>query len=277
MRRRRAPDLSLGDPAHSVLIVVMAEVAKPLVYIILGVAGSGRREVLADLLEGGLAEEDRPVVLLAARETAGPADSRLGEIKRWNWVEGTIEAAFPADATHVFFITDGRTNPVDQLEALKPWIEGNGAELGRVLCVVNCSFAEQHHEMPAWYDACIHFSDVVLLNRREGVANKWLSEFKRRYEDMFLPCLFEFVKGGRVRNPLLVLEPQPRRMTHYFDEDVDWVVTGIESGSEDENDALDDVDEEVEVSAAVDPYFALDAAGRRAKRIVDVAKLLPAP
>jgi hypothetical protein len=252
----------------------MAEAEKPLVYIVLGVAGSGRREVIADLLEGGLAEGDRAVVFLSERETADPSDARLGEIQRWSWTDGAVTGAVPPGATHVFFVTDGRGNPVDQIEALKPWIEGNGAELGRILTVVHCSFAEQHHEMLAWYDACIHFSDVALLNRRDGVANKWLSEFRRRYEDTFTPCLFEFVKGGRVKNPPLVLEPQPRRMSHYFDEETDWVVTGIESGSEDENDALDNVDEEVEVSAAVDPYFALDAAGRRAKRIVDVAKLL---
>lgn len=253
----------------------MAEVEKPLVYVILGVVGSGRREILADLVEGGLGGEARPVVFLSDREPADPAEARLGEVGRWTWNDGVIAAEVPAGATHLFFVTDGRSNPVDQVEALKPWIEGNGAELGRVVTVVHCSFAERHHEMLAWYDACIHFSDVALLNRREGVANKWLSDFRRRYEDAFIPCLFEFVKGGHVKNPALVLEPQPRRVSHYFEEDADWVVTGLESGSDDEDEAVDGVDEEVEVTEAVDPYMALDAAGRRAKRIVDVAKLLP--
>lgn len=253
----------------------MSAVEKPLVYVILGASGSGRREVLADLIEGGLAENDRPLVLLAASESADPADARLGTIERWTWADGVIGATLPAGFNPVFFVTDGRANPVDQLEALKPWILGQGAELGRVISVVHCAFVEQHAELVAWHDACIHFSDVVLLNRREGVANKWLSEFRRRYEDMFMPCLFEFVKGGRVRNPALILEPQPRRMSHYFDEEQDWVVTGIESGSEDEDDAVEGLEEEVEVTAAVDPYFALDAAGRRVKRFVDIAKLLP--
>ena len=35
----------------------------------------------------------------------------------------------------------------------------------------------------AWYDACVHFSDVVLLQRREGVANKWVSDFLKHHED----------------------------------------------------------------------------------------------
>lgn len=255
----------------------MSAAEKPLVYVILGVSGSGRREVLADLLEGGLSENDKAVVLLSATESADAVDARLGATVRWEWKDGTITCPPIEGAGPWFFVTDGRANPVDQLEALKPWIAAQGAELGRVLCVVNCAFAEKHHEMAAWYDACIHFSDVALLNRREGVANKWLSDFRRRYEDAFIPCLFEFVKGGRVKNPALVLDPQPRRMSHYFDEETDWVVTGIESGSEDEDGAVDDLEEEVEVTAAVDPYLALDAAGRRAKRIVDVARLLPAP
>lgn len=251
----------------------MPEPEKPLLYVILGTAGSGRREVLADLIEGGLAEGDRSAVLLAVNEPPDAADAKFGPLIRWNWTENVIGAELPAGITHAFFVTDGRANPVDQIEALKPWLESAGLELGRVICVVNCRLAEQHSEMRAWYDACIHFSDVVLLNRREGVANKWLSEFRRHYEDLFLPCLFEFVKAGRVHNPRLILEPQARRMSHYFDEETDWVVRGIESGSEDETLAPDG-DEEVEVSAAVDPFFALDAAGRRAKRIVDVSKLL---
>ncbi|MCX6953639.1 MAG: hypothetical protein NTV51_15925 [Verrucomicrobia bacterium] len=44
----------------------MAAPEKPLVYLILGAAGSGRRAVLADLLEDGLVAGDRPAVMLAA-------------------------------------------------------------------------------------------------------------------------------------------------------------------------------------------------------------------
>jgi len=254
---------------------------KPLVYLILGASGSGRREIVADLIEGGLAETDRPVVLLASNETASEADARLGAVVRWTWVDKRIEAGPPDGASHVFFIVDGRANPVDQIEALKPWLAGVGAELARIICVVNCRLAEQHPELLAWYDACIHFSDIVLLNRREGVANKWLSEFRRRYEDLFMPCLFEFVKEGRVKNPALLIEPQPRRMSLYFDEDGSLAVlpeeTEYEITDEDGNpvEAGEKENEDDEdTGPEVDPYFALDAAGRRSKRIPDVAKFL---
>ena len=256
---------------------------KPLVYLVLGAAGSGRREVLADLIDGGLAEGDKTVVLLATSETACDHDGKLGTVKRWTLNEGIVvapEDALADGATHAFIVTDGRSNPVDQIEAFKTWIEENGGELGRVICVVNCRLAEQHRELIAWYEACIYFSDVVLLNHRDGVANKWMSDFQNRFKDQFFPCLFEIVKAGRVKNPLLVLDPQPRRMSHYFDEP-DWLVDGvdaeddIEMGEGDDDEPKDGEEEEVEVTQAEDPYMERRVGGgRRIKEIPNIAKFI---
>jgi len=260
----------------------MADIEKPLVYLILGSAGSGRREVLVDLIDGGLGEGDQAVVLLADSETPGEHDAKLGEVKRWTWANNEISApddALAGDVSHLFFVTEGRSNPIDQIEALKPWIESNGGELARVLCVVNCQLAEQHKQLVAWYEACIHFSDIVLLTRRDGVANKWLSDFQGRFKDKFFPCLFEFVKGGRVKNPALILDPLPRRMSHYFDE-AEWLVDGadaeadVEMGEGDGDEPSELADEEVEVTQAEDPYMQRLSGGRRVKEIPDMAKFL---
>ena len=240
---------------------------KPLIYLILGAAGSGRREVVADLIEGGLGESDRALVLLSAEEAANEADAGLGPPRRWQWSEGRIEAPPLDGATHVFLVADGRRNPVDQIEAFQAWLPVSGGELGRILCVVNCTLAAQYHELVVWYDACVHFSDVVLLHRREGLANKWLSDFQAHYAAQFLPCLFELVKDRRLKNPALVLEPQARRVSHVFDDELNWVVTGTD---EDEAEG----DEEVEAHPEVDPYFERRNGGRRAKEIPDVAKYL---
>jgi hypothetical protein len=263
----------------------------PLVYIILGAAGSGRREVLADLIEGGLGEGSQAAVLLASTEAADDHDARLANVTRWTWSEGAINAEFPEGATHVFFVTDGRQNPVDQLEALQKWIPSVQAEIGRVITVVSCSLAEKNPPLLAWYEACIHFSDVALLNKREGVANKWMSEFQLRFKDLCYPCLFEIVKAGRVKNPLVALEPQARRMSHIFDID-EWTgidLEGVEFGTEDEDgvEEVDDtpakksdkpkdgvVDEDDEWKPEVEPYFALRLGGRREKEIPDIAAYL---
>jgi hypothetical protein len=246
---------------------------KPLVYVILGAAGSGRREVLADLIEGGLAEGDRAAVMLSAAEAPDGFDAKLPGLTRWTWTGESIDGQLPGEATHVFFVTDGRSNPVDQLEVSKAWLEAQGAELGRILCVVNCQLAEKHPPLLAWFEACVHFSDVVLLTRREGVANKWLSDFRAHFDGQFYPCLFELVKGGRVKNPALILDPLARRMTHAFDAEQDWIFTDSE-GEEIEEDEESAGDEEVEVTAEVEPYFVRDAALRREKKIPDIAKYL---
>jgi hypothetical protein len=268
----------------------------PLVYILLGAPGSGRREVLADLIEGGLAEGERAAVLLSANESPVEPEGALGHVARWNWRDGAVEAVLPPGATHVFFVTDGRLNPIDQIEALQKWLMVVPAELGRVITVVNCRLAEKHTALVAWYEACIHFSDVVLLNRREGVANKWMSEFQARFKDLFFPCLFEVVKNGRVKNPVIVLDPQARRMSHIFDID-EWTgidLEGVEFGTEgadepetehDDKPAKADggkkkghpnqsPDDDDDWLPEKEPYFEILPNGRRAKEIPDIAKYL---
>lgn len=248
---------------------------KPLVYLILGAAGSGRRELIADVIDAGLVEGDRPAVLVAATEAASDFDARLRHIVRWTWHDdtGMMEAGWPAEATHVFFLSDGRRNPVDQIEVFKPWLDAHGGELARVFCVVNCQLAEKNPPLLAWYEACIHFADIALLTRREGVANKWLSDFIAHFKDRFYPCLFELVKGGHVKNPALVLEPEARRMSHFLDDEQNWIFTDAGGEVIDEQEEAEDEDE-VSAAPEEDPYLARDAAGRRAKRIPDIAKFL---
>lgn len=246
---------------------------KPLVYLILGASGSGRREVIADLIEGTLAESEHAAVLLADDEAADDFDPKLPVAGRWSWQEGAIAAELPREATRVFFVSSGRRDPVEQIEAFKGWLEAQGGDLGRILCVVNCQLAEKHPALLAWYEACVYFADVVLLNRREGVENKWVSGFLGHFEKLRYPCLFEMVKSGRVRNPALVLEPEARRMTHVFDEEQDWIFTDSEGNEIDEQEETEG-EEEVEAALEEDPYFVRDAAGRRVKRLPDIAKFL---
>jgi len=253
----------------------------PFVYLILGASGSGRRAVVADLIQDGIAPGERTRVFIASDEAASSIDPALGEVTRWRWLgEGGIstETEAPLEGVeNAFFITDGRLNPVDQIEAFKPWLAENGGELGRILCVVNCRLAEQHRELVAWYEACIHFADIVLLAEREGVANKWLSDFQNRFKNQFYPCLFEFVKAGKVKNPALILTPEPRRLSHYFDE-TEWTAIDDDdqADAEDADEEAEGADEEVELVEKPDPYLERLNSGRRVKEIPDITKYLEA-
>jgi hypothetical protein len=237
------------------------------VYLVLGAAGSGRREVLADLIEGGLGEGDKPAVLISEGEGADPAEARLANLSRWRLPQGGgVEADVPEDATHVFIVADGRRNPVDQLEAFRDWLSGRSAEVSRVICVVDCQLAERNPKLFAWFEACIYFSDVVLLNRREGVPNKWIGDFREKFEGKFYPCFFDNVKAGRVKNPALVLAPVARRMSHVFDEQ-EWIADEEEDEDEDE----------VEMKPEEDPYFERRSGGRRVHEIPNIADYIPKP
>ncbi len=243
-----------------------------MVYLVLGAAGSGRREVLADIIDDGLTESDRAAVMVAESDVAESMDAKLPGVSTWNWSDGAIIGTMPDDATHIFFVSDGHRNPVDQAEVFKVWVEAQGGVVARVLCVVNCQLAEKHPPLLAWYEACVHFSDVVLLNKREGVDNKWLSEFQNHFKKLFYPCVFEFVKDGRVKNPALVLVPEARRMTHAYDEEQDWIFKNEEGEVIDEED--EEEDGEVEATPAEDPYFERRMGGRRVKEIPDIARFL---
>lgn len=247
------------------------------VYFILGTPGSGRRNIIRDLIQNGLDEQDRPLVLLADTEQADPVDAKLAalpniEIRRWTWAAPTIPAMdLPAEST-VFFLADPLASPIDQLEALKPWLQQHGAELARIFCVVNCQLAQQQPVLRQWFAALIHFADVVFLTKRDGVENKWLSDFIKHFTDEYFPCHFVQVKAkGELATPAIWLDPTPRRVSQYFEEEESYEVEGLETDDEEE------LDEEDTGLIAPEMYFVRDLSGRRAKEVPDVRSYLSPP
>lgn len=246
--------------------------SKPLVYLILGPVDSGRRAIVADLMANGLDDDDRPALLVSPGESPLPelAQKRLKGVSNLltgEWTldhsQGRMEASVPEGATHVFFLSEGHSDPVEQLEALHAWLPTADAEMARVITVIDCKLGFEHPELKRWYDACVHFSDVVLLSRREGVPNQWMNEFSARFKKQHMPCLLEFVKKDEVQNPALVLEPQARRISMLFDDEEEWA-----KYDDGETDDLDGDD----IMGGVDPYIQKLATGRRVKEIPDIGK-----
>ncbi len=244
------------------------------VYFILGTPGSGRRAIVRDLIENGLATEDKALVLLAESEAAAPADALLAarpntEVRRWTWTEPVLPPVDLTEGATVFLLADAHANQIDQLEALKPWLEEHGAELARIFCVVDCQLAEKNPVLRQWFDACIHFADVVFLTRREGLANKWLSDFIKHFKDQRFPCHFVQVKTkGDLATPLVWLDSTARRVTQYFDEGESYEIEGLETDDEED-------DEEDTGLLPPEPYFVRQTSGRRDKELPDVREFLP--
>src|SRR5258708_35714516 len=101
--------------------------AKPLVYLILGAAGSGRREVLRDLIEDGLPETPQTRIIFSAAEAAGPDEEKLAALprvrsERWN-LEGEEAGRFittesiSGEGNDIFFVVEGGADPVEHVTA----------------------------------------------------------------------------------------------------------------------------------------------------------------
>lgn len=239
----------------------------PLVYLILGAAGSGRRDLVKDLALFGLDPEGRPQVFVAERSLGAPGEAQRKEgedsgIASWSMIAGNLRIEVDPETTHLFIVSDGRTDPVDQVEALKNWLPITPFELGRIITVVNCRLLDANASLRRWYDACIHFSDVVLLNKREGLSSKWVPAFIARLHQNGLPCHVELVKKGRVANPALLLYPEPRRISLVFDDEEHLYPDD------------DDTSDEEAVTRMIDPYFERLLSGRRRKELPDINKFL---
>jgi hypothetical protein len=239
----------------------------PLVYIIFGAQGAGRREVIFDLIEGGVDTTTAVLYFRSDSEPACPFDEQIEALENVSVVTWKLDGAkathgkISAAPENILFLAPGNGNPADVAEAVKTWTDHNHCEIGRIITVVHCALLSENPGAQAWYDACIHFSDMVLLNRRENVNNKLVKALEDRFTKERYPCRFALVKKGRVANPAEVLEPEARRLSLYFDELIPI-----------EDDEFDD--EEKPKDTQPDKYIERLESGHRAYPIPDIQKYL---
>ena len=88
----------------------------------------------------------------------------------------------------------------------------------------------------------------------------FVQDFIDRYKDKHFPCLFEVIGKKGIKNPGLILEPQARRISLFFEPAEDaW---------------LDDEDDEDWEGPQEDPYMIRLPSGHREKWIPDIASIL---
>jgi hypothetical protein len=231
--------------------------------IVLGIVGSGRSSVVKELVENAWPEGKKIRILTEASETL---DSKI-KSENWHFKSGETHLPEPSDETAALLITHGRLSAVDQMEAIHRQVTHSHWQIQRIITVVDCALAYRHPEISEWYDACVHFSDVVILNRRWEVPGQWMSKFLEKYENSFYPCLFlNFLKEGRLTNPAAVIEGEPLRMTHIFDE--------IDAVDEMEFDEDNLPEEPFDLVRQPDKYFSRDDLGRRLITVPDIKEVL---
>lgn len=196
----------------------------PYVYLVLGIPDSGRRDIIFDLIQDGITGKEQVLYFRPEEEATSPFDEQIEaldtvHIVNWQLHDAKVKhGQINAAPGRIIFLAPGTCDPADAAEAIKIWSDHNQCQVARIITVVHSAFLSENSAAQAWFDACIHFSDIVLMNRRETVNNKWIKDFEMGYRKQFSPARFLFVKKGRVANPLEVLEPEARRISLYFDE-----------------------------------------------------------
>lgn len=200
----------------------MEAMVKPLVYLVLGCKGSDQFRVLADLIEFGTEKEEKAALYHASGDAAEVASDfevkhREVTIGEYQLVGRELTLSVSEGVDIVFVVADGLADPTNFIEGFHAWLPESGCELGRVATVLHCDLAVRQKVAADWFECCIHYSDVVLLAKRENVGNKEMKAYLDHFEEQCYPCLWEYVKKGRVSNPSLVLDTQARRISRIFD------------------------------------------------------------
>ena len=231
-------------------------------YLVYGTDDSDRRAIIHDLLCHLNPNSPRlfftPGGAASSSWDAAIADIPQVEVVSWELKKQTVQhAAISAAADAVIFLAPGNANPADVAEAFKAWCDHNHCFIARILTIIDCQRLMARPRNQAWIDACVHFSDVVLLNRRQQVPNAWIQQLQAHYKKAYYPAHFILVKKHRVPNPAQVLTPEARRLSLYFDQ-----LIAIEEDGLDPEEQPEDLKE--------DPYIERLASGRRARPIPEL-------
>lgn len=235
------------------------------VYLILGCQSSGRRFAVYDLVKDLASETDPFTLHLQESEKPNEWAEKLAELDHVTLEPYTGEVsdiqASNINPQHTnLVVAPGLSNPVDQVEAFKTLVEHSSCDLGRVITVVHCDQLTKHPKLLSWYDACIHFSDACIIHRSMETSNQAVQDFIDRYKDKQFPILFETVFKKGIKNPGLILDPEARRISLFFEPEEDaW---------------LDDEDDDAWDGPEEDPYMVRIASGSREKWVPDIESIL---
>ncbi|MDP0501727.1 MAG: hypothetical protein Q7P63_16660 [Verrucomicrobiota bacterium JB022] len=247
-------------------------------YIILGV-NPADRILLADFLIRTGWEASEKVSLWLEEADLPTTEHKLArQIQIEAIASGTPTIPAGEESEAAFLLPPLGDDPRDWLEAVRGWQEEFDLDLARIITIFDCPAVHDHPSLRQWYDACMHFSDVLLFSHRDAVEKKWVSELERDLQKHAYPFMVATLKkSGAVEGPSELLFPEARRLSQFFDEpeplEAPTEYMGIEIVDETPEEVLEEIeDEEGEAEpqpgdAASDPYLARYDYGQRKIKI----------
>jgi len=244
----------------------MSEEALWLNVIFSGPNGA-RWKLIRETVAHALTQEEGITVFVSADELEEAREQLSGDrfsVAEWTLSGGGIEFSEPLSDAEANLLIFGRPEfPDDLLEALVEGFRGEKFEIGRIVSHVHCGWCAGSEEARGWFDGCIHFSDLVLLDAREEVEDLWVRDYQERFRKLRYPCTFDLVKKGLPRHPQWFFDSQPRRLSLVFDPDDLSGLGG--AGYEIEGDEPEEDEEGPE--AAGDPFLRRNAVGERERKV----------
>ncbi len=244
-------------------------------YLVIGTPTSGRRGVIWDVITKTTADDEFCGVFISENEAPAASDKRIAAaqnagIIRYKDADDAMEKIASLDSgkfTRIFFFADATRNLADCMEDFKRLVDAGHIRLARIWGVLDCELlCKLPDEVQPYADALAHYSDCLLLSRRENVSNKDVAEIKSRYEKQCLPLVFEYVDVNfHVAHPIELMIEEARRVSMLF-EDFDPV---------DDLDIDEDnlPEEPFSLERKPDPYLEKLQNGLRKKPIPDLSKI----
>jgi hypothetical protein len=239
-------------------------------YVMLGINHPQRINVLCQMLEYLVFNGIAPSVLVCKDldiDKGNPVIDRIISkgVDFLPWSLNTDSGGFSIDGTPgevSILLAPGDTSVIDVMEVLSKQVTAGIWELQRVITWVHSEYYANDSDSKRWYEACFHFSDLVILDCFKNMEQSALGSIKAHFHDESLPCILVNTKKDRLQELGLVMDNQARRITQVFDRSaessIDYEVE-IEEGDEE-----DDIDAALP-ETNIDPYFERNHDGRRSK------------
>jgi len=232
--------------------------------LFLGIAGTGREEVLARLIRGSLTSDEEVTLFLP--ESLSPVDwlSERCQVRRWRLESGSGGLSLDPqekESDWLILVGDGGLSPVPLLESMAaPGPETSPFWPNRVVTLVDAGVASREPAVSEWYDGAAHFSDLVLVQGLGAETDAWVQQFEGRLQRNCWPCLVDRVRKGQPKHPDWAFDPVPRRLSQLFEEKADLLA-----------DEEDGEEERVE-----DPFIERNPAGGYRRPFPDLSSLVTA-
>lgn len=191
----------------------------------MGSLGSGRRFISLDLISSTIEPHEKAILAISNNEktlSSFPPKELPSNIsiQHYNWKgKKPILGEESQKIDSLFWILDSTLSMIDQIENVANWFKKKDLKLTRSITILDCQLLFNKPILKEWAKACIHFSDVVLLNHYHHLPPPWIKNLCQDLKKESHPYILQKVSNNAVDNPYEVLYNEPRRMSLIFDDE----------------------------------------------------------